>query len=96
MTESGPARPYLVDNNPHLDRAALEQRLDEILADRPAVPATLTPLPSQRPYAKPSMLRRLLIRVKTSRFAVEWLPRHPVLYRRARNTYHLIKRLAGR
>lgn len=96
MPEFGLAKPYLVDNNPQLDRAALEQRLDEILAEQEAVPASSLPLPSHRPYAKPSMLRRLLIRVKTSRLVVEWLPRHPGVYRRARAAYHLLKRLAGR
>lgn len=96
MPETSLARPYLVDNNPQLDRAALEQRLEDILSEQPAVPASSLSLPSHRPYARPSILRRLLIRAKTSRLVGEWLPRHPGLYRRARAGYHLLKRLAGR
>lgn len=93
---SSPSKPYLVDNNPRLDMPALERRLDEILTERQTLPAASRPLPSLQPVARPSPLRRLLIRLKASYLISQWLPRHPGLYRRARTLYHWLRGVTGR
>lgn len=96
LPESSPSKPYLVDNNPRLDMTALEQRLDAILVERHTLPTAPRPLPSLEPAARPSLRRRLLIRLKGSYLVSQWLPRHPGLYRRARTLYHWLRAVAGR
>lgn len=96
MPVTMPDKPYLVDNNQQLDMQALEQRLDELLAEQQPLPAALAPLPSLQPAASPSLLRRLVIRLRSSRLVSHWLPRHPRLYRRARALYHWLRGLVRR
>lgn len=96
MSNAPADRPYLVDNNPQLDRLALERRLEEILAEQPTAPAPQASLPSHRPPHRATILRRLLARLKSTRLVSEWLPRHARLYRLARTLYHALRRLAAR
>ncbi|MGM0693342.1 MAG: hypothetical protein ACQEUN_08015 [Pseudomonadota bacterium] len=96
MTMDTPHGRYLYGNNPRLDVASLERRLDEILAERRVMPAAAQPLPSQQPASRPSWARRQLIRVKRSYLVSQWLPRHPLLYRRTRALYHRLKGLLRR
>jgi len=96
VPESRVHRSYLIDNNPELDIMALERRLEEILVERRAPPDSPRPLPSLQPAVRPSVLRRLLIRIKGSYLVTRWLPRHPALYRRARALYHWLRGMAGR
>lgn len=95
MTMDTPRGCYLHDNNPRLDVTSLERRLDDILAERRVMPAATQPLPSLQPAARPSALRRLLMRIKSSYLVGQWLPRHPGLYRRARTLYHWLRGIAG-
>lgn len=94
MVENRATKPYLVENNPALNIYRLEQRMEAMLSEQLVVPTSVTPLPSAQQEQRPSIARRLLIKIKTSRWVVEWLPRHPKLYRYARKSYHMLKRVA--
>lgn len=94
MVENRATKPYLVDNNPALKISQLEQRMDAMLSEQLIVPTPATPLPSATEEQRPSTFRRVLIKIKTSRWVIEWLPRHPKLYRYARKSYHFLKRIA--
>jgi predicted thioredoxin/glutaredoxin len=93
VVENRATKPYLVDNNPALKISHLEQRMDAMLSEQLIVPMSVAPLPSATEEQRPSILRRLLIKLKTSRWVIEWLPKHPKLYRYARKSYHLLKRV---
>lgn len=97
MPEHHITRRHLVPNNRRLDMASLEQRIDEMLAERPSVPAATQALPSRLPLEiKTSRLRLLLRRLRSSRLVVHWLPRYPRLYRLARALYQGVKSAVGR
>ncbi|TFH86501.1 hypothetical protein EQG41_11105 [Billgrantia azerbaijanica] len=96
MTTETTSGSYLLHNNPRMDMAALEARLEALLAERPALPPSCHPLPSAAPVRPPSLARRWLIACKQSAPVQVWLPRYPRLHRTLRGLYHRLKRLAGR
>ena len=89
-TETSQGR-YLHNNNHRLDTSSLEDRLDQILAERNKLPEAVASVAGPVSTASYPRLRRLLIRIKGSRLVVSWLMRYPRIYRLARATYHGVK-----